>query len=70
MCQNKLFEMVCDIYSDSYGSCSEHICLVQLLGEEAMMEKCRNLGLNRTYPELYNQIENNMKVRGERQNES
>ena len=57
MCENRLFEMVCDIYSDSYGSCSEHVCLVQLFGYEAMAEKCRNLGLHESYPEEYKEIE-------------
>ena len=57
MCENKLFEMVCDVYSDHYGECSEHVCLVQLLGYEAMVEKCRVLGLDKTYPEIYKEIE-------------
>ena len=55
---NKLFQMVCDIYSDSYGSCAEHdVCLVQLLGEDAILEKCRNLGLDKSYPNEYKEIE-------------
>ena len=50
--------MVWDIYSDSYGRCAEHdVCLVQLLGEEAMLEKCRNCGLDREYPNEYREIE-------------
>ena len=56
---NKLFEIVCDIYSDSYGTCAERdVCLVQLLGEEEMLRKCRNLGLDREYPNEYREIEN------------
>ena len=56
---NKLFQMVCDIYSDSYGSCAEHdVCLVQLLGEEGMLRKCRNCGLDKEYPSEYMELEN------------
>ena len=55
---NKLFQMVCDIYSDKYGTCAERdVCLVQLLGEETMLEKCRNLGLDKGYPNEYKEIE-------------
>ena len=57
--------MVCDIYSDSYGSCAEHdVCLVQLLGEDAMLEKCRSFGLDRSYPNEYEEIENKIMNKG------
>ena len=56
---NKLFQMVCDIYSDSYGTYAERdVCLVQLLGEEEMLRKCRNLGLDKSYPVEYKDIAN------------
>lgn len=55
---NILFREVCEIYTDSYGSCADHdVCLAQLIGEEAMLEKCRNCGLDKTYPEIYKEIE-------------
>ena len=64
---NPMFRALHEIYEDHYGNCSElKTCLVDILGTEEIMRKCKHCGLDVEYPELYNQIENNMKVRGER----
>ena len=64
---NPMFESICDIYSTQYGNCSDrNVCLVDLLGVDELMRKCKHVGLDKEYPELYKEIENNMKVRGEK----
>lgn len=57
MC-NPMYEDLCSFYNDKWGSCSEHTCMIQLLGEEELMRKCKHVGLDKTYPEIYKEIEN------------
>jgi hypothetical protein len=47
--------------TDHYGDCNEHICLVDLIGEEMMMEKCRHCGLDKEYPAEYKEMEEKLK---------
>ena len=55
---NRMFRALHEIYEDHYASCNNMtVCLVDLLGEERMLEKCRNLGLDREYPNEYREIE-------------
>lgn len=56
---NRMFEAICDIYSSQYGNCSDrNVCLVDLLGEELILEKCKNCGLDVEYNEVYYDILN------------
>jgi len=54
---NPMYKALCEIYEDSYGSCdSKNVCLVQLLGEEMMLDKCKWVGLDKLYPDEYERI--------------
>ena len=53
MC-NKMYRALHEIYEDHYGDCSKsNICLVDLLGEERILEMCEHCGLSIEYPEEY-----------------
>jgi len=53
---NKMYRAICEIYTDHYGDCSTHTCLLDLLGEEDMLRRCVNLGLDKEYSDIYNEI--------------
>ena len=54
---NLMFRALHEIYEDHYGNCSElKICLVDLLGIDEMINKCRHCGLDKLYVEEFNKI--------------
>jgi len=53
----QIFSDYCELYLDTENGCDKlNVCLVQLLGLEAMAEKVRHVGLDIVYPEQYNTI--------------
>lgn len=55
---NPMFRALHEIYEDHYASCNKMaVCLVDLLGEERMLEMCKNCGLDKSYPNEYKEIE-------------
>lgn len=61
---NHMFRALHEIYEDHYASCGQmSVCLVDLLGEERMLEMCKNCGLDREYPIEYKEIEVKLSVK-------
>lgn len=56
MCKYKMYKELCELYTDHYGDCGKHICLIDLLGEELLIEKCEWVGLDKQFENEYNEI--------------
>lgn len=63
---NSIYKALCELYVDSYGNCNDHVCLVDLLGEEEMIRKCKWVGLDKEYEKEYNEIIEKLNERGEK----
>ena len=56
MC-NPMFQSYCDLYLDTDENCYKlNVCLVQLLGIEEMMRRCKHVGLDVEYEMVYNRV--------------
>lgn len=53
---NKMFRAYCEFMTDAYGGCETHMCLVDLLGKEEMIRKCEFVGLDKEYPEIWEEL--------------
>lgn len=53
---NNMYKSLCELYVDHYDDCNSHACLVDLLGEDEMLRKCANCGLDKEYPDEYKAI--------------
>lgn len=58
---NPMFRALHEIYEDHYGNCSElKTCLIDLLGMDEMINKCKHCGLDKIY---VNEFDNLLKER-------